>query len=77
MIIPIKCFTCGNVLADKYLYYKKRVNELKVTKNMDTNKVVYLTPDNIQKTPEGKIMDELKLRKMCCRRHMLTHIDIK
>tara|TARA_B100001093_G_C26010390_1_gene669477 strand:+ start:114 stop:347 length:234 start_codon:yes stop_codon:yes gene_type:complete len=77
MIIPIKCFTCGNVLADKYLYYKKRVNELKVTKNMDTNKVVYLTPDNIQKTPEGKIMDELKLRKMCCRRHMLTHIDIQ
>ena len=76
MIIPIKCFTCGNVLADKYLYYKKRVNELKVTKNMDTNKVVYLTPDNIQKTPEGKIMDELRLRKMCCRRHMLTHIDI-
>ena len=76
-MIPIKCFTCGNVLADKYLYYKKRVNELKVTKNMDTNKVVYLTPDNIQKTPEGKIMDELKLRKMCCRRHMLTHIDIQ
>ena len=22
MIIPIKCFTCGKVLADKYEYYK-------------------------------------------------------
>ena len=21
MIIPIKCFTCGKVLADKYRYY--------------------------------------------------------
>ena len=28
---------------------------------MDTNKVVYLTPDNIQKH-RSKIMDELKLR---------------
>ena len=25
MIIPVKCFTCGNVLADKYEFYKKQV----------------------------------------------------
>jgi hypothetical protein len=25
MIIPIKCFTCGNVLADKYRYYLAEV----------------------------------------------------
>ena len=29
MIIPIKCFTCGNVLADKYLYYVKEVRKKK------------------------------------------------
>lgn len=76
MIIPIKCFTCGNVLADKYLYYIKRVNELKMSNGMSVDEVVYLTEENVKKTPEGKIMDELRLRKMCCRRHMLTHIDI-
>ena len=76
MIIPIKCFTCGNVLGDKYLYYIKRVNELKMSNGMSVDEVVYITEENVKKTPEGKIMDELRLRKMCCRRHMLTHIDI-
>ena len=36
---------------------------------MKGDEVVYLTPDNIKKTPEGIVMDELRLRKMCCRRH--------
>tara|TARA_B100001093_G_scaffold331458_1_gene316481 strand:- start:6886 stop:7119 length:234 start_codon:yes stop_codon:yes gene_type:complete len=76
MIIPVKCFTCGNVLGDKYLYYIKKVNDIKVNNGMKGDEVVYLTPDNIKKTPEGIVMDELRLRKMCCRRHMLTHIDI-
>ena len=29
MIIPVKCFTCGNVLANKYLYYVKEVRKIK------------------------------------------------
>ena len=32
MIIPIKCFTCGKVLADKYLYYCRAVNKKNVLK---------------------------------------------
>lgn len=76
MIIPIKCFTCGKVLADKYLYYQKRVIQLKLDKNQDTEAVIYLNANNIKKTVEGKVMDELKLNKICCRRHMLTHVDI-
>ena len=30
----------------------------------------------IDKTPEGEVMDSLGLTKMCCRRHMMTHVDI-
>ena len=41
------------------------------------SEVLYLTPERIEIAVEGKILDHLKLRKMCCRRHMLTHIDIK
>jgi DNA-directed RNA polymerases I, II, and III subunit RPABC5 len=76
MIIPIKCFTCGKVLADKYLYYSQRVNEKKTALGLDKDDVIYLTKKNIKKTPEGEVMDELHLTKICCRRHMLTHIDI-
>lgn len=76
MIIPVKCFTCGNVLADKYEYYKRKVREHKIKKKQDLDEVVYLTTDNTEKTIEGKVLDELELDKMCCRRHMLAHVDI-
>jgi DNA-directed RNA polymerase subunit N (RpoN/RPB10) len=76
MIIPVKCFTCGKVLGNKYRYYQREVAKLKAAKNMDTEKVIYLTKDFIDKTPEGEILDKLKLTKMCCRRHVLTHVDI-
>tara|TARA_Y100001970_G_scaffold27641_1_gene33768 strand:- start:8160 stop:8393 length:234 start_codon:yes stop_codon:yes gene_type:complete len=77
MIIPVKCFTCGKVLGNKYLYYKMKVREEKVKKNIDVDDVIYLTLDNVKKTPEGKCLDELGLNKICCRRHMLTHVDIE
>ena len=77
MIIPIKCFTCGNVLADKYLFYIKEVRKIKISKDMDTDEVLYLDNTNVKKTPEGIVLDKLNLNKMCCRRHMLTHVDIE
>ena len=43
---------------------------------VDENKVIYLTSEYREKTPEGIVMDELKLTSMCCRRHFLTHVDI-
>ena len=39
--------------------------------------VQYLTKIMVDKTPEGDVMDTLGLTKMCCRRHMLTHVDIE
>ena len=49
----------------------------KVKKNLDADKVIYLTNENVNKTPEGEIMDKLELFNMCCRRHFLTHVDIE
>jgi DNA-directed RNA polymerase I, II, and III subunit RPABC5 len=77
MIIPIKCFTCGTVLANKYRYYCEEVRKRKLSKDMHIDKVVYLTKTYSQKTAEGEVLDELQLNKMCCRRHMLTHVDIE
>ena len=78
MIIPIKCFTCGTVLADKYTYYCQEVRRRnQIQPNIQIKKVEYLTKENAEKTIQGHILDELNLKKMCCRRHMLTHVDIE
>jgi DNA-directed RNA polymerase subunit N (RpoN/RPB10) len=77
MIIPVKCFTCGMVLADKYRFYTEEVRKRKLAKSMDVEKVLYLTKEFHDKTPEGEVLDELNMTKMCCRRHFLTHVDIE
>ena len=82
MIIPIKCFTCGMVIADKYRFYMEEVRKKKLAKrgndmSIDIDKVLYLTKEFHEKTPEGEVLDDLNLTKMCCRRHFLTHVDIE
>lgn len=77
MIIPIKCFTCGGVLADKYRYFQDQVRMIKLGDKKSVDKVVYLTNENLEKTPEGKVLDRLGIVDPCCRRHMLTHVDVE
>ena len=77
MIIPVKCFTCGHVLGNKYQYYLRRVREMKLQNGDKLDKVMYLTTEQTQKTPEGVVLDELNLKKMCCRRHILSHVEIE
>ena len=76
MIIPVKCFTCGKVIGNKYQFYLKEVRKAKSSSD-DFSKVTYLTQSNMEKTVEGKILDTMGLTKICCRRHMLTHVDIE
>lgn len=82
MIIPIKCFSCGMVIADKYRFYVEEVRKKKLAKagndkSINIDKVLYLTKEFHEKTPEGEVLDELGMKKMCCRRHFLTHVDIE
>jgi len=77
MLIPVKCFTCGEVLGDKYRYYLREVKKRKLNSKLELDKVIYLTKEHTNKTPEGEVMDILQLKKYCCRRHMLTHVDIE
>ena len=77
MIIPIKCFTCGGVLADKYRYFQEEVRRRKLAKGESVFKVVYIARARMQKTAEGDVLDDLGLTNVCCRRHMLTHVDIE
>jgi DNA-directed RNA polymerase subunit N (RpoN/RPB10) len=82
MIIPVKCVTCGKVIADKYRYYLNKVREKKLEEqpggdDVAIDKVLYLTKDYHEKTIEGRVLDDLFITKMCCRRHFLTHVDIE
>lgn len=70
MIIPIRCMTCGKVLADKWEFYKKKSNEIEKENETGT------TDKFFEKNAKGKVLDELGLTKMCCRRHMLGHVDL-
>ena len=75
MIIPIKCFTCGMVLANKYTYYCKEVRKMKIEKGGKED-TLYFTKLNNKKIEEGHVLDSMGLTKLCCRRSMLTHVDI-
>ena len=77
MIIPVKCFTCGCVLADKYRYFQDQTRKIKLRDGVRVDKVVYLTNKHIEKTPEGVVLDSLGIIDPCCRRHMLTHVDVE
>ena len=77
MIIPVKCFTCGMVLGDKFRYYQNEVRRVKILQGTSIDNVVYLTKSNTDKTIEGTTLDNLGLKNVCCRRHMLTHVDIE
>jgi len=73
MIIPVCCYTCGKILSNKYNYYineSKRRNKDKEITFIDYNETI------IKKKIEGEIMDELGLIRICCRKTMMTSINI-
>lgn len=75
MIIPIRCFTCGKVVAHLYEDYRNILQDS--LKNDDTLSISTSdTAYNTKKTLEGKALDDLGLDKYCCRRMFLCQNDI-
>jgi DNA-directed RNA polymerases I, II, and III subunit RPABC5 len=77
MIIPVRCFTCGKVLADKWRAYEKACAEEDKTKDKEAAapKTAVLHP-NFDGRVRGPILDALGITRICCRRHMLGHVDL-
>ena len=73
MIIPIRCMNCGNILADKWLAYQKRLQEKNGGK---PSSPFYMDGKTIPETAERQALDDLGLTRYCCRKHMLTHVDL-
>jgi len=73
MIFPIRCVSCNSVIAGKYLTYLEKVETIR--KKSGKTEMEYLT-STTTKTAEGIALDELNVKKPCCRRHFLTHVDL-
>ena len=81
MIIPVRCFTCAKVLADKWEYYVRRCKELEEVHKEKQNKSVKdndieLNEQHYDKVVRQQVFDELGLDRICCRRMMLGHVDL-
>jgi DNA-directed RNA polymerase subunit N (RpoN/RPB10) len=72
MIIPIKCFTCGKVIADKYEYYVRETTKFDKSSNKDSQMAI----NQQKKTIKHDVMENLGIKRMCCKRHFMTHVDI-
>lgn len=79
MIIPVRCFTCGKVLADKWQAYQDAVKKLeeknKAEDKTDEDELGDLS-HNFDPVMKGPILDKLHITRICCRRHMLGHVDL-
>ena len=80
MIIPIRCFNCGFVLADKWRYYQNRVAQLRQDPQYKSQGMgmgpTYIDGTSKPDTPERRACDEVGITRYCCRKTMLTHRDI-
>jgi DNA-directed RNA polymerase subunit N (RpoN/RPB10) len=72
MIIPIRCFECGKMIADKWRGYQKKLKELKGSSAAER---VYFDGSKIPTTPEKRVLDALNINQ-CCRTHFLTQVDL-
>lgn len=55
MIVPVRCFSCGKVIAKDYEEFVKRVEK---------------------KEPAEKVLDDLGIKRYCCRRTIYSHVDL-
>ncbi|KAI5805009.1 DNA-directed RNA polymerase, subunit N/Rpb10 [Geopyxis carbonaria] len=60
MIIPVRCFSCGKVVGDLWERY-----------------LFMLAPTNgDDPISESEAMDRLGCKRYCCRRMVMTHVDL-
>ena len=55
MMVPIRCFTCGSLIGDKWADFARRVKD---------------------GGDAGKALDDLGLKRYCCRRMLLSNVEV-
>ena len=80
MIIPVRCFSCGALISDKWIAYLEFVNSFRI-EDGDATEIELLDADvlkskTVKKTAEFKALEKLNISRICCRRHFLTNVDL-
>jgi len=75
MIIPVRCYTCGKVICDKWEAY---VELMRSTDNSDAGdaRALEVSVDVPIRTARGAVLDKLGIKRICCRRHFLGNVDL-
>jgi DNA-directed RNA polymerase subunit N (RpoN/RPB10) len=76
MIIPIRCFTCGRVMADIADFYESEKEKLKEAMDKADKKEVDKIYKNFEKIHTVEILNKLGLKRYCCRRNLIANIDM-
>ena len=84
MIIPVRCFTCGKVIGNKWETYLSllQADFSEGYVSIDGGVFVVMHPVmvsqrmNLFSLSGRDALDELGLKRYCCRRMMLTHVDL-
>ena len=78
MIIPVRCFTCNKVIGDKYSTYLLKIQEAQKS-NPDSNIIIdtnTIKNGLVEESYQGKILNDLEIKRYCCRRMFFTQVDI-
>jgi DNA-directed RNA polymerase subunit N (RpoN/RPB10) len=76
MIIPIRCFSCNKLIGDKYIVYQELNNKINPEDNVVKIDSNLINSGAITTSAQGKILDDLDIKRYCCRRMFLTQVDI-
>ena len=71
MIQPIRCFTCGRVVADQIDYYNTESNKMKKDKKDKKTDFKHFSENHTK-----KLLDNLGATRYCCRRMFITDVDL-
>ena len=82
MIIPIRCFTCGEITGNKWKLFTEILDEKKKESNKVINnnnldmEYIDTTSKSVTKSLDGEALDEIGLHKYCCRRMILGNVNL-
>ena len=65
MIIPVRCFTCGKLIANKWIEYEALLEDLKHEED-----------EKIVAEKKREFLDKNRFKRYCCRRMLLSHVDL-
>ena len=55
MIVPVRCYTCGKVIGDRWEEFAHRTK---------------------QGENPAKVLDDLGMKRYCCRRMFISHVEV-